>query len=138
MKGWISKASWSDGEIEALFLTLDEMRTEDSSASRKEETIGSRKARVQQMLCDEMLVPDILSHHSRGGPLRFLSHWFLMASTTRTASAKVKRKLERFSHPPVCDLVNPSYSPIVVAQQYYARIIRRRSDWTNVLQSFRP
>ena len=86
-------------------------------------------------MTDTMLVPKLLLFWFSTASTRFVSHWLLGASRQQSPFTNRDAADERCL-PPVCDMVNPEYSPLTVAQQYLSDILTHGSELQQILQDY--
>ena len=109
-------------------LCVDDENAEDEEARSDEAKIGRRKQRVKAMFADVLHPCRMLIFWLRLAPVRLISVWLLeraqMQTPAREATSRAKN--ER-TYPAACDITNPAFSIIIVAQQYYASLLKAES-----------
>jgi hypothetical protein len=111
---------------------LGEEKTEEAKTSE-------RKRRVVVMMEDPLFIPMFMLFWIRSAGIRFFSHWLLTYSRTRTPFNDSFDDDPDYDHyPPIINLLNDTFSPIVVVIQFFGCLLVHSGDWVTILLLWKP
>lgn len=111
---------------------LGEEKTEEAKTSE-------RKRRVVLMMEDPLFIPMFMLFWIRTAGIRFFSHWLLTYSRTRTPFNDSFDDDPDYDHyPPIINLLNDTFSPIVVVIQFFGCLLVHSGDWVTILLLWKP
>ena len=137
MLGHIILLAWGTMLDEAAIASLfdeDDIDANLVDNGRENYAMGRRKSRVKDMINTRLLRCKLLLFWIRSIPIRFMARYLLNSSKERTPFTKSGNSESQY--PPMCDLTNHSYSPIIVALQFYSYVLTKTSVWFVLLAHY--
>lgn len=124
--------AWVDSVLKDIdldhFFTTDFEEPDGEDEKTEEAKTGRRKQRVKVMVKCKSWPIVMLIFFLRLAPIRFISAWLLSASQMRTPATEARDRAEgKRRYPPPCDVTNSEFSAFVVAQQFFASLLKAGS-----------
>jgi hypothetical protein len=100
-----------------------------------DQRMGARKKKVYTMLSDKLLTPKLLTMWVRMVGTNYFARFCFGAARQRT-SVHATKEPPQGTYPPICDILNPWWSPLTVMHQFWSACLVANSEWQRLILEF--